>query len=132
MSGDSDGGFELYISFPKGSIASSVQGWASAGGTSESAPLFAGVAAIADQVAEHPLGSLNPYLYEAYQLPNHGGLVPVTSGNTTTVQSSDGTSSTVRGYAATAGYNLATGLGTVDAAVLVRTLAELATKDPSL
>ncbi len=132
MSGDSYGGFELYISFPKGSIASSVQGWASAGGTSESAPLFAGVAAIADQVAEHPLGSLNPYLYEAYQFPNHGGLVPVTSGDTTTVQSSDGTSSTVRGYEATAGYNLATGLGTVDAAVLIRTLAELATKDRSL
>jgi subtilase family serine protease len=128
MSGDPNGGFELYMSFPKGSIAASVQGWTSVGGTSESAPLFAGIAAIVDQVAGRPLGPLNAYLYRAYQLPNHGGLVPVTSGNTTTVQSSAGTSSTVPGYEASAGYNLATGLGTVDAAVLVSSLAQLATK----
>jgi subtilase family serine protease len=128
MNGDPDGGFELYMSFPKGSIAASVQGWGSVGGTSESAPLFAGIAAIADQAAGRPLGLLNSYLYSAYQLPDHGGLVPVTSGNTTTVQSSDGTSSTVPGYEASAGYNLATGLGTVDAAVMVRSVAQLATK----
>ena len=127
MSGDPNGGFELYMSFPKGSIAASVQGWGSAGGTSVSAPLFAGIAAIADQAAGRPLGPLNPYLYSAYQLPNHGGLVPIRSGNTTTVQSSDGTSSTVPGYEASPGYNLATGLGTVDAAVLVKTLSQLAT-----
>lgn len=132
MSGDPDGGFELYISFPKGSIAASVQRWTSVGGTSESAPLFAGIAAIADQVARRPLGPLNPYLYRAYQLPDHGGLVPVTSGNTTTVQPSDGTPSTVLGYEASAGYNLATGLGTADATVLVSNLAQIATKDPSL
>lgn len=132
MSGDPDGGFEIYISFPKGSIAASVQGWGPVGGTSESAPLFAGVAAIADQVAGRRLGPLNPYLYLADQLPGHGGLVPVTSGNTTTVQSSDGTSSTVPGYKASAGYNLATGLGTVDAAALVSSVRQLATKYPSL
>ena len=128
MSGDPNGGFELYMSFPKGSIAASIQGWGSGGGTSVSAPLFAGIAAIVDQAAGRPLGPLNPYLYSAYQLPDHGGLVPVRSGNTTTVQSSDGTSSTIPGYEASAGYNLATGLGTVDAAVLVRSVAQLATK----
>jgi subtilase family serine protease len=74
MSGDPNGGFELYMSFPKGSIAASIRGWGSGGGTSVSAPLFAGIAAIADQAAGRPLGPLNPYLYIAYQLPNHGGL----------------------------------------------------------
>jgi subtilase family serine protease len=127
MSGDLSGGFEMYSSFPNQSGALAAEGWTSIGGTSESAPLFAGIAAIADQAAGRPLGSLGPYLYGDYQLANHGGLVSVTSGNTTvTIQSSNGTPVTVQGYDATVRYNLATGLGTVDAAELVTSLAHLA------
>ncbi len=126
MNGDIDSGFELYVNSttPNGEGPA---GWISVGGTSESAPLFAGIVAIADQAAGRPLGPLNPYLYAAYQLHDHGGLVPVTSGNNTvTIESSNGTPVTVPGYEAAAGYNLATGLGTVDAAELVGSLAHLA------
>lgn len=116
MSGDLYGGLEVYFG-----------GWGDAGGTSEAAPLFAGIAAIADQAAGRSLGTLNPYLYRAYQLSGHGGLVPVTSGNTTIrVNSASGTPVTVPGYDAKPGYNLATGLGTVDAAKLIRALTQLA------
>jgi subtilase family serine protease len=126
MSGDLYGGFEMYSSFPNQTNGPPTEEWTTVGGTSESAPLFAGIAAIADQAAGRALGPLNPYLYSADQLPGHGGLVPVTSGNNTvTIESSSGTPVTVPGYEATAGYNLATGLGTVDAAELVRSLAHL-------
>jgi subtilase family serine protease len=127
MSGDLYGGFEMYSSFSNQSGGPVTEGWSSVGGTSESAPLFAGIAAIIDQAAGRSLGPLNPYLYAAYQLPDHGGIVPVTSGNNTvTIESFNGTSVTVPGYQATAGYNLATGLGTVDAAELVTSIAHLA------
>jgi subtilase family serine protease len=126
MNGDIDSGFELYGSAVTQN-RSLGQGWGSVGGTSESAPLFAGIAAIADQAAGRPLGPLNPYLYRAYQLPGHGGIVPVTSGNNTVaIESSNGTPVAVPGYAATDGFNLATGLGTVDAAKLVMALTHLA------
>jgi subtilase family serine protease len=126
MSGDLYGGFEMYSSFPNQSNGLP-EGWTSVGGTSESAPLFAGIAAIIDQALGRPLGPLNSYLYATYQLPGHGGLVPVTSGsNTVTIESSNGTPVTVPGYEAAAGYNLATGLGTVDASELVSSLAHLA------
>ena len=113
MSGDLYGGFEMYSSFSNQSDGPATGGWTSVGGTSESAPLFAGIAAIIDQATGRSLGPLNPYLYAAHQLPDHGGLVPVTSGNNTvTIESSNGTSVTVPGYEAITGYNLATGSGT--------------------
>ena len=126
MNEDIDSGFEMYANTSSGDGQADL-GWSSVGGTSESAPLFAGIVAIADQAAGRPLGELNPYLYRAYQLPNHGGIVPVTSGNNTvSIESSSGTDVIVPGYHADAGYNMATGLGTVNADQLVRTLAFLA------
>ena len=55
-------------------------GWYVACGTSEATPLFAGIVALADQVAGHSLGLINPALYamSAAQAP---GLVDVTTGN---------------------------------------------------
>jgi subtilase family serine protease len=57
-------------------------GWYPACGTSESTPEFAGIVALADQVAGHPLGLINPrpYWLSAERAP---GIVPVTSGNNT-------------------------------------------------
>ena len=58
MSGACNGAVDMYQSF-KGQPA----GWYPTCGTSEATPLFAGVVALADQVAGHPLGLINPALY---------------------------------------------------------------------
>ncbi len=81
--------------------------------------------ALADQVARHPLGLINPALYamSALHLP---GLVDVTSGNNTVTFTQGGTKHTVRGFNARRGYDLASGVGTVNAAEFVPELAFLA------
>ncbi len=96
--------------------------WSPACGTSEATPLFAGIVALADQVAGHPLGLINPALY---RLAAQGapGIVDVRSGNNTVSFSQGGHEYTVRGFAATPGYDLASGVGTVNAAYFVRELA---------
>ncbi len=93
-------------------------GWYYVCGTSEAAPLFAGIVALADQEAHHGLGVINPALY-AMQRAHDPGIVPVTEGDTTVSFETRGTEDTVTGYDATPGYNLASGLGTVDAARFV-------------
>jgi subtilase family serine protease len=57
-------------------------GWFLICGTSEAAPLFAGVVALADQLAGHRLGLVNPALYRlaAEHAP---GIVPIYLGNNT-------------------------------------------------
>jgi subtilase family serine protease len=89
-------------------------GW----GVSEAVPEFAAIAAIADQAAGHRLGLLNPLLYRlgAAHAP---GLVDVVTGNNTVAYEQDGLTHTVPGWSAEHGYDLASGLGTVDAAKLV-------------
>ena len=78
--------------------------------------------ALADQVAGHPLGLINPALY---RLAAEGapGIVDVSSGNNTVSFSQGGQERTVRGFSATKGYSLASGLGTVNAAYFVTELA---------
>ena len=97
-------------------------GWSPACGTSEATPLFAGIVALADQVAGHPLGLINPALY---RLAAQGapGIVDVRSGNNTVTFNQGGHERTVRGFTATPGYDLASGVGTVNAAYFVRELA---------
>ena len=97
-------------------------GWTPECGTSEATPLFAGIVALADQVAGHSLGLINPALY---RLAAEGapGIVDVRSGNNTVSFSQGGHEYTVRGFAATPGYDLASGVGTVNAAYFVRELA---------
>ncbi len=97
-------------------------GWYYVCGTSESAPLFAGIVALADQEAGHSLGCINPALY-AMKRAGDPGIVPVTEGDNTVSFDQGGTEHTVVGYDAAAGYNLASGLGTVDAARFVPELA---------
>ncbi len=120
MSAACDGAVDVYQSF-----AGEPPGWYPTCGTSEATPLFAGVVALADQVAHHPLGLINPalYLMAAQHLP---GLVDVTSGGNTVSFTQNGRLRTVHGFTAGPGYDLASGLGTVNAAQFVPELAALA------
>jgi subtilase family serine protease len=120
MSAACSGAVNVYQSF-----GGQQSGWYALCGTSEAAPLFAGIVALADQVAGHPLGLINPALYKMAAEHLHG-LVRVTSGNNTVTFRQSGSSHTVHGYSAEPHYNLATGLGTINAAYFVPELANLA------
>jgi subtilase family serine protease len=95
------------------------------GGTSEATPLFAGVVAIADQFDGEGLGLLNPALY-AMQSTGQPGIVDVTAGTNTVTFPQNGGQHTVRGWDAIRGYDLASGLGTVNAALFVPELVAAA------
>lgn len=94
------------------------------GGTSEATPLFAGVVAIADQIAGHPLGLLNPRMYLLEHLP-HSGIVDITRGNNsfTDFNEEGETLFKIPGYEARPGYDMASGLGTVEAFAFTHALA---------
>ncbi len=104
-----DGGAIVYTSYDPNNT-----GFGIVGGTSEASPLFAGIVALADQVAGKKLGDLNSALYTVAG-QTRSGVVDVTSGN----NSFDG----VTGYPAKKGYDLASGLGTVNAATFVPAIA---------
>ncbi len=108
MSGACNGAVDMYQSF-KGQTA----GWYPTCGTSEATPLFAGVVALADQIAGHPLGLINPALYRM-SAAHRWGLVDVVKGNNTVSFIQNG-EHTVTGFAARPGYDLASGVGTVNA-----------------
>jgi subtilase family serine protease len=91
------------------------------GGTSESSPQLAGIVAIADQAAGHDLGLLNPRLYALGS--GSPGIPDITIGNNTVTFTQNGHTYTVPGFDAVPGYDMASGLGTVDAAKLVYALA---------
>jgi len=120
MSAACNGAVDVYQSF-----GGEPAGWYPTCGTSEATPLFAGIVALAVQVAHHPLGLINPALY-AMAVRHLPGLVDVTSGDNTVSFTQDGQSHTVRGFTAGPGYDLASGLGTVNAADFVPELAALA------
>src|SRR5271165_6307507 len=117
MSAACNGSVDTY-----GTYRGASAGWTPECGTSEATPLFAGIVALADQVVRHSLGLINPALY---RLAAEGapGIVDVRSGNNTVSFSQGGHEYTVRGFAATPGYDLASGVGTVNAAYFVRELA---------
>jgi subtilase family serine protease len=98
--------------------------WGTTWGTSASAPLFAAIVALADQSAGRRLGWLNPALYTLARSPGKG-IVDVTRGSSDLAGGSGGTGGDAvffRGYRAARGYDLATGLGTIDAARFVPAL----------
>ncbi len=117
MSAACNGAVDMYQSF-----AGQPAGWYPTCGTSEATPEFAGIVALADQVAGHPLGLINPALYtmSGRGLP---GVVDVTSGNNTVSFLQGGVTHTVTGFKALPGYDLASGVGTVNAALFVPELA---------
>jgi subtilase family serine protease len=120
MSAACDGSVDTYSTF-----AGAPAGWSPSCGTSEATPLFAGIVALADQVAGHSLGLINPALYQlsAQHAP---GITDVTSGNNTVSFKQGGREHTVRGFTARPGYDLASGVGTVNAEYFVPELAFLA------
>ena len=117
MSGACNGAVNVFQSF-KGNAP----GWSQVCGTSEATPLFAGVVALADQVAGHPLGLINPRLYQL-SAEHARGLVDVKKGNNTVSFTQAGRHDTVRGFSAGPGYDLASGVGTIYAPEFVPELA---------
>jgi subtilase family serine protease len=82
--------------------------WNQVGGTSASTPLWAGIIAVADQMAGHPLGFINPGIYKL-GLSQHAqnDFRDITIGNNSIhgkVQ--------VQGFPATTGWDAVTGWGT--------------------
>lgn len=103
------------------------------GGTSASAPVFAGIVALLNQylagTSQAGLGNVNPTLYSLAATPANGAFHPVTSGDnyvSCVVGSPSGQTASLQcpasgvlGYSAstsdaTTGYNLVAGLGSVD------------------
>jgi subtilase family serine protease len=120
LSAAQDGGALVYESFPGIEPDFYV-----VGGTSEATPLFAGIVAVADQAVGRHLGLLNNDLY-TLAAEHAAGIVDITTGNNTVTFQQNGETVTVPGYAGTEGYDLASGLGTIDAAALVPELKALA------
>jgi subtilase family serine protease len=119
MSAAVDGGVLVNIGFTGGDGIT--PGYYIFGGTSEATPEFAGVVAIADQFAHHRLGLLNPALYQLAR-KHAPGIVDITAGNNTVTFTQEGQTFTVPGFQAVPSYDMASGLGTVDAAKLVHEL----------
>ena len=119
MSAAVNGGAWVYMSFAGIETPGvSDPGWYIFGGTSEASPIFSGIVALADQVAGHRLGLINPALYALGAASAHGvntGLVDITSGNNSFAG--------VTGFDAGPGYDLASGWGTINAARFVPALA---------
>lgn len=88
--------------------------WALIGGTSASAPQWAAIVAIADQIAGHPLGFINPALYQIANTDTyHQDFNDITIGNNTNITAN------VKGYPAVPGWDPITGLGTPNAQNLI-------------
>ncbi len=109
----------VYISLPpdgsSGLICGSApcsSGWFDIGGTSLSCPQWAAMVAIADQLAGHGLGLINPALYSIASNPAQyaSDFFDITTGNNADF---------VAGYPATPGWDPVTGLGTPNAARLI-------------
>ena len=110
MDADPSTGVPIYDSFDFGASTPWVPGYE--GGTSLAAPLFAGIVAVADQghvaAGAGELSGRSQVLPDLYSLPT-SAFHDITTGS--------------NGHAATTGYDLATGLGSAVANVLIPDLA---------
>jgi uncharacterized membrane protein len=98
---------DCYLMYLRGSLVG-------ISGTSAASPSFAGLMALVDQQTGSRQGNANTILYALASLQGSGGRAyfhDVTSGNNTVPG--------VAGFSATPGFDRASGLGSVDAAVLV-------------
>ncbi len=89
-------------------------------GTSEAAPMFAGVLGLAAQLNHGAVGPVNSLLYDVLG-PNgtRAGIADVVSGNDA---ATSGNTVVVPGFSATSGFDVASGWGTVDASRFVPAL----------
>ncbi|MGW7527395.1 S53 family peptidase [Streptomyces sp. NPDC054783] len=106
-----NGGAWVYSSYDP-----TATGWDVSGGTSEASPLFSGIVALADQAGGHRVGNINAALYTLLKQKNPG-VVDVNDGTDNSYQG-------VKGYKAVNGYDMATGVGTLDALRFVPALAK--------
>lgn len=89
-------------------------------GTSAAAPFWAGLVALADQLARRHLGFVNPAIYRVARGPDYrAAFHDITAGDNTFAFPP----ATITGYQAGPGWDPVTGWGTPDAAVLVPLLA---------
>jgi hypothetical protein len=89
-------------------------------GTSEASPLLAGVLALATQVNHGNVGPINPAVYSVLgPAGKRDGIVDVIHGNDSSVLP-NGT--VVQGYSAKKGFDIASGWGTINAALFVPSL----------
>jgi subtilase family serine protease len=89
-------------------------------GTSEAAPLFDGIMALASQVNHGPVGPINPILYKVLGPAGAtDGIADVIKGDNSVVNNGK---VTVPGFHAAKGFDVATGWGTVNAAKFVPAL----------
>ena len=105
ISGDFDSGIWHYTSF-----AATDTGWQTGGDTTMASALFAAVVALADQAAGHRLGQLNPDLYRLYE-QHSPAIIDITA-----------THGFPNGGQAAPGYDLVTGVGTLDITQFVTAL----------
>jgi len=92
-------------------------------GTSEAAPLLAGVLALATQVNKGNVGPINPALYGVLGPAGaRAGIADVVAGNNS-VTTPDGTTVIVPGFTAGQGFDVASGWGSLNAARFVPALA---------
>jgi subtilase family serine protease len=105
-------GVLVYDTLPA-TTASGPGGWFIVGGTSASSPQWAGLIAIADQMAGRDLGYINPSLYQIANNPAQyaNDYFDVTTGNNQLTS--------IPGYPASQGWDAVTGLGTPNVANLL-------------
>lgn len=109
-------GFPIVTSSGAGNESISVHG-----GTSESAPIWAGIIALADQYSKRHLGFINPAIYRIAESSDYRrAFHDIVSGPANTAKFPHGT---VIGYRATPGWDPVTGWGSPNAEVLVPLLA---------
>ncbi len=116
----SGAGHDAYIILQNGSTTG-------VGGTSAGAPAFAGILALANQQAKGPSGNAAPVLYTLaakypsafHDITTGTNAVPCVSGSPNCTVASGATTGVMAGFSAGPGYDLATGLGSVDAYNLV-------------
>jgi subtilase family serine protease len=118
---DPQPGFPVVTSNPGGGYAIGVHG-----GTSASAPLWAGIIALADQYAGRHLGFVNPAIYRiARSAHYHQAFHDITAGKSNTAEFPH---RTITGYRAGPGWDPVTGWGSPNAQVLVPLLAHYASR----
>jgi len=123
---NADHGYIMYCSAKATKICSNSTPWNVVGGTSASAPLWAALIALANELSlqqgGHELGFINPLLYQIARDPQKYSACfhDVVKGN------NDNNGLNGGRYPATRGYDLATGLGSYNAYPLVLNLVELA------